>query len=76
MAALKAFLVIPEFLYMIFLLSSWIAAMFTGIAFVYGIHMKKEKKTITIWGSFFAVCLVFVFLLMNGYIVAGTMLGG
>lgn len=74
--ALHAFLVIPEFLYMIFLLGSWIAAMFTGIAFVYGIYMKKEKRTILIWCGVFVVCLLFVFLLMNGFIVAQTMLGG
>jgi len=61
-------LVVPEIVYIILLLCSWIAGMFSGIAFVYSIHMKKEMRSISIWGGVFAVCLVMVFLLMKGII--------
>ena len=40
------YLIVPELVYMIMLLSSWIVAMFSGIAFVYGIFMKKTKNII------------------------------
>ena len=40
------YLIVPEAVYMILLLCSWIAAMFSGIAFVYGIFMKKTKHMI------------------------------
>lgn len=68
-------LILPEPVYFICLLCSWIAATFTGIAFVYSVHMRKVKRTISIWGGIFAVCLVMVFLLMNGIIVTDTMMG-
>ena len=42
-------LIVPEVVYMILLLVSWITAMFSGIAFVYGIFMKKAKNTILPW---------------------------
>ena len=38
------YLIVPEVVYMLLLLCSWITAMFSGIAFVYGIFMKKTKK--------------------------------
>ena len=65
--------VVPEILYMILLLVSWISGMFSGIAFVYGIFMKKEKRSILPWAAFFAVCVVMVFLLMKGFIVPESM---
>ncbi len=68
-------LIVPEFLYMFLLLSSWIAAMFSGIAFTYGIFMKKNKKGILPWAGLFAVCLVMVFLLMKGFIVPAGRVG-
>ncbi len=68
-------LTLPEPVYFVFLLCSWIAATFIGIAFVYSVHMKKEKSTMGIWGGIFAACLLMVFLLMNGIIVADTMMG-
>ena len=68
-------LIVPEIIYLLLLLCSWIVAMFSGIAFVYGIYMKKEKKVILPWVGIFAVCLVMVFLLMKGFIVPENMLG-
>lgn len=67
-------IIVPEVVYMILLLCSWIAAMFSGIAFVYGIYMKKTKNIILPWVGFFAFCLVMVFLLMKGFIVTESML--
>ena len=67
-------LIVPEVVYMILLLVSWITAMFSGIAFVYGIFMKKAKNTILPWVGIFAVCLVMVYLLMKGIIVSESML--
>ena len=69
------FLIVPEVVYMILLLVSWITAMFSGIAFVYGIFMKKTKNMILPWAGIFAVCLVMVFLLMKGIIVSESMIG-
>lgn len=69
------YLIVPEVVYMILLLCSWISAMFSGIAFVYGIYMKKEKKTILTWTGVFVVCLIMVFLLMKGFIVSEGMVG-
>lgn len=69
------YLIVPEFVYMILLLCSWIAAMFSGIAFVYGIYMKKAKNTILPWIGIFIICLVMVFLLMKGFIVSEGMVG-
>ncbi|MBQ2411929.1 MAG: hypothetical protein II313_00715 [Anaerotignum sp.] len=69
------YLIVPEVIYMILLLCSWIIAMFSGIAFVYGIYMKKGKGMILPWAGVFAVCLVMVFLLMNGFIVSRSMIG-
>lgn len=63
-------LIVPEAIYIILLLCSWVAAMFSGIAFVYGIQMKKGKRTVASWGGSFALCLLMIFLLMNGMIVA------
>lgn len=68
-------IIVPEALYMILLLCSWIAAMFSGIAFVYGIYMKKTKNMILPWAGVFAICLVMVFLLMKGFIVTESMIG-
>ena len=75
MFALQCCFMIPEALYMVLLLSSWIAATFTGIAFVYGIHMKKTKRTILTWAGIFVVCVILVFLLMNGFILPDTPIG-
>ena len=69
------YLIVPEAVYMILLLTSWITAMFSGIAFVYGIFMKKAKNTILPWVGVFAVCLVMVFLLMKGIIISESMIG-
>ena len=69
------YLIVPEAIYMILLLCSWIAAMFSGIAFVYGIYMKKAKKAIIPWMVIFSICLVMVFLLMKGFIVPESMIG-
>ena len=69
-------LIVPEPVYFTLLLCSWFSATFTGIAFVYSVHMRKVKRTICIWGGIFAVCLVMVFLLMNGSVVTDTMLTG
>ena len=68
-------LIVPEIVYLILLLCSWIVAMFSGIAFVYGIFMKKAKNTILPWVGIFAVCLVMVYLLMKGIIVSESMIG-
>ncbi|MBR5794003.1 MAG: hypothetical protein IKY28_05005 [Anaerotignum sp.] len=68
-------LIVPEIIYLILLLCSWIVAMFSGIAFVYGIFMKKAKNTILPWVGIFAVCLVMVYLLMKGIIVSESMIG-
>lgn len=68
-------ILVPEVIYMILLLCSWIAAMFSGIAFVYGIYMKKAKKMILPWVGIFVLCLVMVFLLMKGFIVTESMIG-
>ena len=69
------YLIVPEVVYMILLLLSWITAMFSGIAFVYGIFMKKPKNMILPWTGVFVVCLVMVFLLMKGYVVPESMIG-
>lgn len=69
------YLIVPEVAYMILLLLSWVAAMFSGIAFVYGIFMKKTKRMILPWVGVFALCLVMVFLLMKGFIVPESMIG-
>ena len=69
------YLIVPEMIYMLLLLCSWIAAMFSGIAFVYSIHMKKEKSAVLPWAGVFAVCVVMVFLLMKGFIVPESMIG-
>ena len=69
------YLIVPEAIYMILLLCSWIAAMFSGIAFVYGIYMKKGKKAVMPWMGIFAICLVMVFLLMKGFIVPESVIG-
>ena len=69
-------LIVPEPVYFILLLCSWFAATFTGIAFVYSVHMRKVKRTICIWGAIFAACAMMVFLLMGGCIVTETMLAG
>lgn len=61
---------VPEVVYIILLLCSWIAALFSGIAFVYGIQLKKSGRTIGIWAVIFAACLFLVFLLMRGHIAA------
>ncbi|MGN1231810.1 MAG: hypothetical protein ACI4TP_07905 [Anaerotignum sp.] len=63
-------LIVPEPIYIILLLCGWIAALFSGIAFVYGIQMKKEKRTVASWGGVFALCLLLIFLLMNGMIAS------
>lgn len=63
-------LMLPEAIYFILLLCSWVAAMFSGIAFVYGIQLKKEKPTVARWGGLFALCLLMIFLLMNGMIAS------
>lgn len=68
-------LIVPELIYMILLLCSWIVAMFSGIAFVYGIYMKKKKTAILPWVGVFAICLIMVFLLMKGFIVPESMVG-
>jgi len=72
---MTSYLIVPEAVYMLLLLCSWIIAMFSGIAFVYGIFMKKTKKTILPWAGIFAVCLVMVFLLMKGFIMPESMMG-
>ena len=72
---MTSYLIVPEAVYMLLLLCSWIVAMFSGIAFVYGIFMKKTKKAILPWAGIFAVCLVIVFLLMKGFIVPEGMMG-
>ena len=69
------YLIVPELVYLILLLCSWIIAMFSGIAFVYGIFMKKAKVSILPWVGVFAICLVMVFLLMKGFIVSESMIG-
>lgn len=69
------YLIVPEVVYMILLLCSWVVAMFSGIAFVYGIFMKKTKQMILPWVGVFACCLVLVFLLMKGFIVPQSMIG-
>lgn len=69
---MKDLLMIPEAIYIILLLCSWIAAMFSGIAFVYGIQMKKGKRVLAIWGSVFAFCLLMIFLLMNDIITTAA----
>ncbi|MBQ2925043.1 MAG: hypothetical protein IJE57_05650 [Anaerotignum sp.] len=69
------YLIVPEAIYMILLLCSWIAAMFSGIAFVYSIHMKKAKNAVLPWAGIFFICLVMVFLLMKGFIVSESMIG-
>ncbi|MGN0136439.1 hypothetical protein [Anaerotignum sp.] len=63
-------LFVPEAVYIILLLCSWIAALFSGIAFVYGIQMKKENRTVARWGGVFVVCLLLIFLLMDGIVSA------
>lgn len=63
---------IPEILYLFFLLCSWIAAMFSGIAFVYGLYMKKPRKSVLFWAVIFALCLVLVYLLMHSSMIANT----
>ena len=68
------YFIVPEVIYILLLLCSWIAAMFSGIAFVYSIHMKKPKQSILPWAGIFFICLLMVFLLMNGVIVAENMI--
>lgn len=63
---------IPEILYLFFLLCSWIAAMFSGIAFVYGLYMKKQRKAVLFWAVIFALCLILVYLLMHSSLIAST----
>ena len=48
--------------------------MFSGIAFVYGIYMKKEKGMILPWLGIFLFCMIMVFLLMKGFIMPEGML--
>lgn len=67
-------LILPEAVYIILLLCGWMAALFSGIAFVYGVQMKKTKRGIAKWGGCFAVCLALVYLLMNGIIGTEEML--
>lgn len=68
-------IIVLEAVYMLLLLCSWIAAMFSGIAFVYGIYVKKTKNIILPWMGVFAVCLVMVYLLMSGIIMTEAMVG-
>lgn len=68
-------LIVPEVIYLIILLCSWIVAMFSGIAFVYGIYMKKEKGMILPWLGIFLFCMIMVFLLMKGYVIPESMVG-
>lgn len=63
--------ILPKVLYIILLLIAWIAALFSGIAFVYGIQMKKKGRIVLLWCAVFACCLCLIFLLMKGHIVAG-----
>lgn len=63
---------IPEILYLFFLLCSWIAATFSGIAFVYGLYMKKQRNAVLFWAVIFALCLILVYLLMHSSLIAGT----
>ena len=72
---MSTYMVVPELAYLVLLLCSWIIAMFSGIAFVYGIFMKKTKNSILPWVGVFAICLVMVFLLMKGFIVSESMIG-
>lgn len=65
---MDSMLIVPEPIYIILLLCSWVAALFSGIAFVYGIQLKKEKHSVVKWGGVFVLCLVLVFLLMKGII--------
>ncbi len=69
------YLIVPELIYLILLLCSWIAAMFSGIAFTYGIFMKKNKKGVAPWACIFVICLVMVFLLMKGVIAPESVMG-
>lgn len=66
--------IIPDVIYIPLLLCSWMAAMFSGIAFVYSLYTKKTKKGVPFWAGLFALSLLVVFLLMNGFIAAASML--
>ena len=37
-------IILPKVLYIILLLLAWIAALFSGIAFVYGIQLRKRAR--------------------------------
>lgn len=64
-------IILPKVIYSILLLLAWIAALFSGIAFVYGIQLKKNGRSIGMWCVVFACCLCLIFLLMKGHITAG-----
>lgn len=66
--------IIPDVIYIPLLLCSWLAALFSGIAFVYSLFMKKAKKGMLFWAGIFALSLLVVFLLMNGFIAAASMM--
>ena len=64
-------IILPKVLYIILLLLAWIAALFSGIAFVYGIQLRKKPRSILGWCLVFVCCLFLIFLLMKGHITAG-----
>ena len=64
-------IILPKVLYIILLLLAWIAALFSGIAFVYGIQLRKRARDILGWCLVFVCCLFLIFLLMKGHITAG-----
>lgn len=64
-------IILPKVIYIILLLSAWIAALFSGIAFVYGIQLRKKPQSILGWCFVFICCLFLIFLLMKGHITAG-----
>jgi len=64
-------IILPKVLYIILLLLAWIAALFSGIAFVYGIQLRKRARGILGWCLVFVCCLFLIFLLMKGHITAG-----
>lgn len=51
-------IILPKVLYIILLLLAWIAALFSGIAFVYGIQLRKRARGIL--GLVPCVCLLSV----------------
>ena len=67
---MESLFIVPKVVYIILLLLVWMAALFSGIAFVYGIQMKKRGRSIGIWSVIFAICLFLIFFLMKGHIVA------